>query len=45
MNILLMTYLFYYLQIHNQVKLSMMHDLFRCLWLFNPFLMVFIHMR
>jgi hypothetical protein len=32
-----MTHLFYYPQMHNQVKLNMMHDLFRCLWLFNPF--------
>ena len=22
----------------NQIKLGMMHDLSRCLWLFNPFL-------
>jgi hypothetical protein len=36
-NTMLFTLLFYYPQMCNQVKLSMMHDLFRCLWLFNPF--------
>jgi hypothetical protein len=34
---LLMTHLFYYPQMHNQVKLSMMQDLLWCLWLFTPF--------
>jgi hypothetical protein len=33
-----MKHLFYYLQMRNQIKLGMMHDLSRCLWLFNPFL-------
>jgi hypothetical protein len=36
-DILLMTHLFYYPQMHNQVKLSMMQDLFSCFWLFTPF--------
>jgi hypothetical protein len=34
---LLMTHLFYYPQMHNQVKLNMMQDLLWCLWLFTPF--------
>jgi hypothetical protein len=33
-----MKHLFYYSQKHNQIKLGMMHDLSRYLWLFNPFL-------
>jgi hypothetical protein len=36
-NILLMIHLFYYPQMHNQIKLNMMQDLFWCLWLFTPF--------
>jgi hypothetical protein len=33
-----MKHLFYYSQMRNQIKRSTMHDLFWCLWLFNPFL-------